>query len=736
MKPDTATAADTPATDAATPASLAPAPGEFLNRELSWLEFNQRVLHEALDPRTPLLERVAFLAIFNSNLDEYYQKRIGGLKRQIAAGVQSRTIDGLSAQEQIKVIREAILPMVRTQAECYKNDIKPALAEQGIFLLNYEELDEAQRAKADDYFKRNLFPVLTPLSVDPGHPFPFISNLSTSLGVLLRYPDEDGAILDPEGDDAGERFARVKVPAVLPRWVPLDTDETEGRYHFVGLEDIIRHNLDQLFEGMHIDAIEPFRISRNADVERDEDDAEDLLELIEQELRDRRFAKVIRLETDDSPSLPINQFLIRELELHHEDVYEMPGLLDYTPLWAIHGVNRPDLKQEPWTPIVPPRLADDAEIFSVIRQGDVLVHHPYESFAASVERFIRSAANDPDVVAIKLTLYRTADDSPFIPHLIRAAESGKQVVVLVELKARFDEHRNVQLAQKLEKHGIHVVYGMVGFKTHTKTSLVVRRESDGMRCYAHIGTGNYHSKTANLYTDLGLFTCDPRITDDLVQLFHNITGRAVKKSFKNLLIAPINMRSRFEEMIDREIEHAAAWRKRGGDADDPDRPSIVAKMNSLEDMKLIRRLYEASNAGVKIELIVRGFCVLRPGVPGMSENISVISVIGRFLEHSRIFCFHNAGQREYYIGSADWMYRNLNNRFECITPIYDPAHQQRLQNILDICLNDQRQAWDMQPDGSYIQRRPADDADPRAPSTIGTHRTLMQLSRQRVADAE
>ncbi len=723
-------------TTSQTPAA-APQPGEFLNREQSWLEFNKRVLHEALDERTPLLERVSFLAIFNANLDEYYQKRVGGLKRQIAAGVQTRTIDGLSAGEQIKMIREAILPMLRAQADCYKKQIKPALAEQGIHLLSWDELNEAQRDKASRYFQRNLFPVLTPLSIDPGHPFPFISNLSTSLGVLLRYPHEAGTPDDAQGDEAGDRFARVKVPAMLPRWVPLETNEATGAYHFVSLEEIIRQHLDQLFEGMVIETVEPFRITRNADVERDEDDTEDLLELIEQELRDRRFARVVRLETDDSPSLPINQFLIRELDLHREDVYQMPGLLDYTPLWAIHGINRPDLKQEPWNPIVPPRLADhDASIFSVIRQGDVLVHHPYESFSASVERFIRSAASDPKVVAIKLTLYRTGDESPFIPDLIRAAEAGKQVVVLVELKARFDEHRNLALAQRLEKHGIHVVYGMVGLKTHTKTSLVVRREAEGMRCYAHIGTGNYHAKTANLYTDLGLLTCDPRITTDLTELFHFITGRAIKKDFKHLLIAPINMRRRFEAMLDREIDNAEAWRKRGSDPDDPNRPRITAKMNSLEDMKIIRRLYEASNAGVKIELVIRGFCVLRPGVPGMSENISVISVIGRFLEHSRIYRFHNNGEPEFYIGSADWMYRNLNNRVECITPIYDPNHQARLQKILDLSLQDQRQAWDMQPDGTYIQRRPPADADPRSVAVIGTQKALMNLTRQRAAEAE
>ncbi len=473
-------------------------------------------------------------------------------------------------------------------------------------------------------------------------------------------------------------------------------------------------------------------------MERDEEDAEDLLELIEQELRDRRFAQAVRLEVTDDPTKPMNRLLAEQLDLREQDIYQMPGELQYNDLWVIHGLNRPELKYEPWTPIVPPRLTDDeADIFSIIRAGDVLVHHPYESFAASVERFIHAAADDPKVIAIKLTLYRTSEDSPFIPDIIRAAESGKQVVCLVELKARFDEERNVQLAHKLEKAGVHVVYGVVGLKTHTKTSLVVRHEADGMRCYAHIGTGNYHPKTATLYTDLGLFTANPEITGEVVQLFHFLTGMSRERDFKHLLVAPTNLRSRLVEMIDREIAHCRAWKDRGADPDDPNRPTIIAKMNSLEDRGICRKLYEASQAGVRIKLIVRGFCTLRPGVPGLSDNISVISVIGRFLEHSRIFYFHNdaggEGKGEYYIGSADWMYRNLDNRVECVTPIYDPVLQARLKQILDIMLNDQRQAWEMQSDGFYIQRQP----DPNNPdSAIGTHQRLMDLTRreaQRVA---
>lgn len=760
-----------------------PAEGEFLNRESSWLEFNRRVLAEALDERTPLLERVGFLAIFNSNLDEYYQKRVGGLKRQIEANIMTRTVDGLTPEQQLKMIRELVIPMLAEQAKCYAKVVKPALKKKGIHLLTWDELSEAERELADDYFRANLFPVVTPLSVDPGHPFPFISNLSTSLGVMLQHPGGEKSnpassspIRDTSGDKDGKidenagrlQFARVKVPQVLPRWVKLPSGDGEDK--FISSEQIIQHNLDQLFEGMTIKHIEPFRITRNADVERGEEDAEDLLELIEQELRDRRFARAVRLETDDAPFHPMNHFLMQELGLQQDDVYQMPAELDYNDLWQVHGgVNRPDLKYEPWTPMVPSRLADsDSNIFSIIRNGDILVHHPYESFSASVERFIRRAATDPDVIAIKLTLYRTAKDSPFIPDLIKAAEAGKQVVVLVELKARFDEERNVQLAQRLEKAGIHVVYGVVGYKTHTKTSLVVRQEKDGLRTYAHIGTGNYNAKTANLYTDLGLFTCDPRITGDLVEVFHFLTGRSLKRNFKHLLIAPTNMRSRFVEMIDREILHAQAWKDAG--RADADRPLITAKMNSLEDRRLCRKLYEASNAGVRIKLIIRGFCTLRPGVEGLSENITVQSVIGRFLEHSRIYHFRNghgvtsydpatikapdpaegeapsgtaAGStttgNEYYIGSADWMYRNLNNRVECITPIYDPSLQAKLKTIIDTMLIDDRQTWDMDSDGNYVQRTPPKVTKKNAhlantPTVLGTHAHLMNLTRLELAD--
>ncbi|MEM6750564.1 MAG: polyphosphate kinase 1, partial [Planctomycetota bacterium] len=726
--------------------------GEFINREMSWLEFNRRVLHEALDARTPLLERVGFLAIFSSNLDEFFQKRVGGLKRQIDAGLDKRGPDGMTAKQQLAAIRARVLPMLEDQGRVFREQIKPALADQGVHLLAWSELDKPQRAAADRHFQQNLFPVLTPLAVDPGHPFPFISNLSTSLGVMMSAGEEAPALRAatrnpeplPEELETFDayHFARVKVPEVLPGWwrLPAETDETadEPTHAFVKLEDVIRHNLHHLFEGVRIEEVEPFRVTRNASVEGDPEDAADLLELVEQELKQRKFADVVRLEVDDEPFRPLNRFLIGRMKLHEHDVYEVPAELDFTKLRAVTAaIDQPELKFDPWTPTTPPALQDqDASIFSAIAAGDLLVHHPYESFAGSVERFIRDAAADPDVVAIKLTLYRTAEDAPFIPWLIRAAEAGKQVVCLVELKARFDEERNLLLAQRLEKAGCHVVYGVVGYKTHCKTALVVRRERNAMRCYAHIGTGNYHSKTANLYTDYGLLTADPRLTGDLVDLFHGLTGRFVKRDFEHLLIAPLNMRTRFEQLIDQEIENAQAWVKQGGDPTpeppdapprDPDRPAITAQMNSLEDRYLCERLYAASQAGVRVRLLVRGFCCLRPQVPGLSENIHVVSVIGRFLEHPRVYRFHHAGDEQLYFGSADWMYRNLNNRVECITPVYDPTHRRRISDTLELMIADPRQAWDMQADGQYTQRTPDPDGDPEL--TLGIHARLMQRYR-------
>jgi len=700
-----------PAAEPAPPAAPTDPPTperEFFNRELSWLEFNRRVLHEAVDGRTPLLERVKFLSIFTSNLDEFYMKRVGGLKRQIAEGVVTRSIDGLAPTQQLAAIRQTVLPMLHEQARAYRDDILPALAAQNVFLRSWDELSKPQKAAAQEYFRARVFPILTPLAVDPGHPFPFMSNLSTSLGVVLRHPRREEKL-----------FARVKVPDnVLPPWIPLAGPD--DIHEFVSLIDLIRHNLDDLFPDMVLLDVMPFRITRNADVERDEEDADDLLELIEQEMRQRRFEKAVRLEHGPKPSKWMLHFLVRELGLADEDVYEMPDELDYTALRPIGELNLPALRYEPWVPAVPPALADEeSDIFSAIRAHDILVHHPYESFTASVERFIATAAVDPHVLAIKMTLYRTGSDSIFIPTLIRAAEAGKQVVCMVELKARFDEERNILWAQALEKAGVHVVYGIVGLKTHTKTTLVVRQDPDALRCYAHIGTGNYHSQTAKLYTDLSLLTCKRAFTDDIVELFHYITGRSLKKEYRKLLVAPVNMKDRFLEMIEREIAHQSAGRPAG----------IVAKMNSLEDADIIRALYRASQGGVEIDLIVRGFCCLVPGVAGWSERIRVTSVIGRFLEHSRIFHFRN-GQKEptdgeFYIGSADWMYRNLLARVEAIAPIDSPPLKARCWQILRILLDDRRQGWDLRTDGTYTQRTPD---DPEAP---GAHQQLINLTRTR-----
>lgn len=695
----------------------APSPQEFLNRDLSWLEFNRRVLNEAADERTPLLERVRFLAIFNSNLDEFFMKRVGAIREKVRAGKLGAGPDGLTPAQHLSAIRDVVTDLQRQQAECYRKQVLPALAQQNIWLLRWDQLTEEEREGAQRYFYQNIFPVLTPLAVDPGHPFPFMSNLSESLGVVLRHPER------PE-----KLFARIKVPETFPRWIRLERKSGSAasgstEYRFASVYDIIRHNLDNLFPDMKIGNVMVFRVTRTTDLDVEGDENDDVRELVVEELRARRFAPVVRLELGPDSDPWMRQFLMQELELNPVDVYDLHGEIDYQDLRPIADLAIPSLHYEPWTPTTPLPLADEeGDIFAAIRAGDILVHHPYESFASSVERFISAAADDPKVLAIKMTLYRTGDESPFIRTLIRAAESHKQVVCLVELKARFDEERNIQLAHALEKAGVHVVYGVVGLKTHTKTALVVRQDPDGIRCYAHVGTGNYHIHTARLYTDLGILTCDPELTGDLVDLFHYLTGRSLKKDYRKLLVAPVNMRQRFMDLIAREIEHRKAGRP----------AQIIAKMNSLEDRKVIRLLYDASRAGLEVELIVRGFCCLRPGVPGMSENIRVMSIVGRFLEHSRIYHFRNGAtdpaDGEFYIGSADWMYRNLLARVEVVTPVEDRKLRRRLWEILQISLADNRQAWDMQPDGTYVQRRPAPGE-----AEAGTHATLMALARQRAA---
>jgi len=679
---------------------------EFLNRDLSWLEFNRRVLAQALDDRTPPLERLRFLGIFTSNLDEFFMKRMGRMRRQIAANVVTPTPDGKDIPKLFNEIRACVKEMIAMQAEVYTKQIKPSLAQNGIHLLEWEELTDTERESADKFFDANVFPVLTPLAVDPGSPFPFMSNLSMSLGVVLLHPDREEPL-----------FARVKVPEVLPKWIPVTT--VPGQYRFVSLHEMIRHNLKDLFPDMTVVDVMLFRLTRNADIERDEEDADDLRDMMQEELKQRRFERVVRLEHGPDPNQWIVQFLMQELGLTESDVYEHAAELDYDDLRPVTDLNLPAVRFEPWIPVTPKRLVgDEIDIFSIIRLGDVLLHHPYESFHASTERFIAAAAADPKVLAIKMTLYRTSDMSPFVGALVRAADSGKQVVCLIELKARFDEERNIHIADLLEKSGVHVLYGIVGLKTHTKTTLVVREEIDGIRCYAHIGTGNYHATTAKLYTDLAILTCATDITRDVVELFHYLTGRSLKREYRQLLVAPVNMRDRFMAMIQREVENAKAGKP----------AHIIAKMNALEDRKICRALYAASQVGVPIDLIVRGFCTLRPGVAGLSDTIKVRSIIGRFLEHSRIYYFRNAAvdpiDGEFYIGSADWMYRNLLARVEAVVPIKGRGQRERLWTILQTMMKDNRQAWMMDSDGKYSRVLPAEGE-----AEVSTQQTFIALAK-------
>ena len=675
-------------------------PQYYFNRELSWLEFNYRVLHEATDSRTPLLERLKFMSIFSSNLDEFFMVRVAGLKKQVDAQVSKLTPDGRTPSDQLEAISQRLHPMVMEAHQHFEKVLRPQLALVGVHLLDYMDLNQEQRTYLQSYFEEQIFPVLTPLAVDPSHPFPHISNLSLNLAVVVKDPDT-----------GEELFARVKVPKVLPRFVPLSNElqqRQKGKpsvWTGVPLEQVIAHNLESLFPGMNILDYHPFRITRNADLAVEEDEADDLLLAIEQELRKRRFGgSAVRMEIQVTMPDTVREMLMRELRLKDSDVYEVEGLLCLGDLMSFMELPLPELKDPPWTPIVPARFRssspDDEEedLFSLICRGDILVHHPYQSFSATVLCFITQAAQDPGVLAIKMTLYRTSGDSPIVNALISAAENGKQVSVLVELKARFDEENNILWARKLEQAGVHVVYGLVGLKTHTKVVLVVRRQDNKIKRYVHIGTGNYNPKTARIYTDMGLLSCRDDLGADLTDLFNYLTGYSRQRSYRKLLVAPVNLRDRFQSLITREIENC----RQGY----PSR--IVAKMNALVDQRLITNLYEASCAGVQIDLIVRGICCLRPGVPGISENIRVISVVGRFLEHSRIYYFHNQGKEEVYIGSADWMPRNLDRRVEAIVPVEDPELIKDLQEILAVMLADNRQAWELQPDGRYIQRHPAD----------------------------
>ncbi len=664
-------------------------PEYYLNRELSKLEFNDRVLSEALDDQNPLLERVKFLSIFTQNMDEFFMKRVGGLKQQIAADVTGRTPDGRTPREQWEEVMEKAAPMFQQQAACYHEEIRPALSEAGIEIVDYTDLESEEQSELDSYFENSVFPTLTPLTFDPAHPFPHISNLSLSLAVLTD--SETGG--DPT-------FSRVKIPQNRPRLVQVD-DTTR----YVLLEDLVSANLDHLFPDAEILEHATFRVTRNAEVRRNEEIAEDLIEMVEEVLEERRFATVVRLEVEADTSDRILDLLTTQLDVTQQEVFEVPEPLDYRAFMQLTDLDRPDLTVPEWTPQPHPLLASrhgeqSRDIFECIRREDVLVHHPYHSFTDTVQRFIDAAANDPNVLAIKAAIYRTASESKIIQSLIDAADNGKQVAVMVELKARFDEEDNLEWAKTLEEEGIHVAYGTIGKKTHTKTTLVVREEDDGVELYSHVGTGNYHSETAKQYEDLGLLTADPDIGQDLVKLFNYFTGHSLSEEYRELLIAPENMRERFVDLIRREATHAREGRE----------ARIVAKVNRLEDPQVVEELYRASRAGVDIDLVVRDICRLRPGLDGVSDSIDVVSIVGRFLEHSRIFYFHDDGTERYYIGSADWMERNLDNRVEAVTPIRDPTLKSRLEEILDTCLADTRDGWRMQSDGSYVQRDPDDSA--------------------------
>jgi len=681
----------------------------YLNREISWLQFNDRVLAMAADPEVPLLERLKYLAIFSSNLDEFFMVRVSGLHDQIEAGIVTRGSDGWTPSETLEAITKHVGPTIEHQVRVFLDEVVPAMAEAGIRIADMADLDDQGLDFLRDYFLRQVFPVLTPLAVDPSHPFPYISNLSLSLAVTVRDP---GTTRD--------RFARVKVPGILPRFVPLGDGNT-----FVPLEQVIATHLDKLFPGMDVVDAHPFRVTRDADIELAEDEADDLLIAVEQELRRQRFGTVVRLEVAATMPDHVIRLLQRELDVDDDAVVTMEGPLNLGDLMGlVSALDRPELADDPWVGTTQPRLLgteeDSVNLFATLREGDLLVHHPYDAFATSVQRFIEQAASDPEVLAIKQTLYRTDGDSPIVNALIEAAESGKQVVVMVEVKARGDEASNIGWARALEQAGTHVAYGLVGLKTHSKTALVVRREHGGIRRYVHIGTGNYNAKTARLYTDLGLLSCDEDLGADLTELFNSLTGYARGAHYRKILVAPNFLRKRVIELIERTAERHS-----------PRRPGrITLQMNSLVDAECIRALYQASQAGVEIDLIVRGICRLRPGVPGVSDNIRVRSIIGRFLEHSRIWNFANGRRREYYIGSADLMPRNLDLRVEVVTPVTDPDLTGRLQEIQDVMLADNTQAWELLEDGTWQRRQPAEGE-----RRVATQRRLRELALRRGVEA-
>lgn len=682
-------------------------PSLYLNRELSWLDFNWRVLHMAHDERVPLLERVRFLGLTADNLDGFVRKRVGGLKRQVSNGVTRLSPDGRTPEEQLALVTQAIEPLYQALGDTWADLLAPALEERiDLQVHNYETLSDNHRADLEEHFRKHIFPILTPLAVDPGRPFPFISNMSLSLAVVLRHPER-----------GSRHFARVKVPTSRNRWLPLASP-----LQFVPIEQVIAQHVDALFRGMEVEGAYAFRVTRNADVLRNDKEADDLLEMVSERLRERRFAPVVRLEVREDMPPFVRDFLEDKLEIASEDVYVADGLIDLSDMTALADLHIPaerydaSLRFPRWTPVTPQCLQaksgdrSGTSIFRAIRSGDVLLHHPYESFQQSVQHFVEEAARDPKVLAIKQTLYRTSEDSPIVAALVDAAERGKQVAVLVEVKARFDEEKNIAWARTLEDAGVHVAYGLRGLKTHAQATLVVRREEDGLRTYSHVSTGNYNTQTAREYTDYGLLTCDRQIGYDLTNLFHYLTGYAPEQTYQRLVVAPQAMRETFVQHIEQEIAHAqnGRWTR------------IIAKMNELADPEIIRALYRASQAGVQIDLIVRGICQLRPHIDGVSDNIRVVSIVGRFLEHERVFYFANNNDPRLYIGSADWQTSRLDARVEAAVPLQDPEQKARIFRTLRAALNDPRTAWELQPDGRFLQRTPdTDDA-------LGLQETLMK----------
>ncbi|HEU5144349.1 MAG TPA: RNA degradosome polyphosphate kinase [Dermatophilaceae bacterium] len=677
-------------------------PDRYLERELSWLQFNERVLQLAIDPAVPLLERARFLAIFASNLDEYFMVRVAGLKRRIATGLAVRTAAGLEPRDLIERIAHLAHELMQQHASVFQKEVRPALEREDIFIVRWDELDEAEQEPLHWLFADTVFPVLTPLAVDPAHPFPYISGLSLNLAVLLENPKT-----------GGEHFARVKVPPSLPRFLRVANPsgpETDLN-RFVPLEDVIAAHLDQLFPGMTVQEHFSFRVTRNEDLEVEEDDAENLLTALEKELTRRRFGPPVRLEIEDDIDPKVLDMLARELQISDREIYRLPTPLDLRDLFTIADVERSDLEYPRFVPRAHPDLAPtesskQSDILAAVRQKDVLVQHPYDSFSTSVQAFIEQAALDPKVLAIKQTLYRTSGDSPIVDALIDAAEAGKQVLAVVEIKARFDEVNNISWARKLEEAGVHVVYGVVGLKTHAKICLVVRQEAEGLIRYCHIGTGNYNPKTARNYEDFGLLTCDPQVGEDLSRLFNLLSGYAPRSKFKRLLVAPRTVRSGLIELIDEEIA-LHAKRAKG----DP-RGRIVFKANAIVDEAIIDALYRASRAGVRVDILVRGICALRPGVEGLSENIRVRSVLGRFLEHSRLFWFSHGGDPQVYIGSADMMHRNLDRRVEALVRIADQGHLDELHQLIDVAFAETTSRWDLGPDGRWMRHHLTEEGEP------------------------